>query len=76
MISSLPTGPTTLPIGWALKSTQSRGTKFTVNQKQSQIGEITGKKAHPTEVSKAKRTAAKDSNGDRLFSYQDFLTSQ
>lgn len=30
---SLQTVPTTLPMGWALKSTQSRRTKFTENQK-------------------------------------------
>ena len=41
---SLPTLPITLPMGWALKSTQSRRTKFTDNQKQYlhakfQIGE-------------------------------------
>lgn len=77
---SLPTVPTTLPMGWALKSTQSSGTKFTDDQKQYlnskfQIGERTEKKADPTEVSKAMRTA-KDSNGDRLFSYGDFLTCQ
>lgn len=77
---NLQTVPTTLSMGWALKSTQSRRTKFTENQKQHlnakfQIGERTGKKADPTEVSKAMSTA-KDSNGDRLFSYEDFLTSQ
>ena len=74
------TVPTTLPMGWALKSTQSRRTKFTENQKQYlnakfQIGERTGKKADPNEVSKAMRTA-NDSNGERLFSFEDFLTSQ
>ena len=67
-------------MGWVLKSTQSRRTKFTDNQKQYldakfQVGERTGKKADPTEVSKAMRTA-KDSNGERLFSYEDFLKSQ
>ena len=77
---SLQTVPTTLPMGWALKSTQSRRTKFTENQKQYhnakfQIGERTRKKTDPTEVSKAMRTA-KHSNGERLFSYEDFLTSQ
>ena len=77
---SLPTLPITLPMAWALKSTQSRHTKFTDNQKQYlnakfQVGERTGKKADPTEVSKAMRTA-KDSNGERLISYEDFLTSQ
>lgn len=34
-----------------------------------------GKKAEPTDVSKAMRTA-KDINGERLFDYGDFLTSQ
>lgn len=67
-------------MGWVLKSSQSRRTKFTENQKQClyakfQIGERTGRKADPTEVSKAMRTA-KDSNGKRLFNYGDFLTSQ
>ena len=77
---SLPTAPTTLPMGWALKSTQSRRMKFTENQKQYlnakfQIGERTGKKADTTEVSKAMRTA-KDSNGEKLFCYGGSLTSQ
>ena len=55
----------------ALKSPPSRRTKFTYKQKQYpnvkfQIGERTGKKTEPTDVSKAMRTA-KDSNGGRLF---------
>lgn len=68
---SLPTVPTTLPMGWALKSTQSRSTKVTDIQKQYlnskfQIGERRGKTADPTdEVSKAMRTA-KDSNGKTI----------
>ena len=54
-------------MGWALKSPPSRRTKFTDKQKQYlnvkfQIGERTGKKAEPTDVSKAMRTV-KDSNG-------------
>ena len=61
-LSSLSTKPT-LPMGWALKSTQSRRMKFTDKQKQNlnskfQIGESTGKKADPTDVSKATRTAS------------------
>ncbi|PFX12863.1 hypothetical protein AWC38_SpisGene23111 [Stylophora pistillata] len=78
---SLPTVPTTLPMGWALEWTQYRSTKVTDNQKQYlnskfQIGERTGKTADPTdEVSKAMRTA-KDRNGERLFSYGNFLTNQ
>jgi len=72
--------PTTLPMAWALKSSQSRRTKFTENQKQYlnakfQIGERTRKKADPTEVSKAMR-ATKDSNGERLFTCGDSLTRQ
>ena len=48
--------PTTHPMGWALKSSLSRRTKFTENQKQYhnakfQIGERIRKKADPTEVS-------------------------
>lgn len=78
---SLPTVPTTLPMGWALKSTQSRSTKVTDNQKQYlnskfQIGERTGKTVDPCDkVSKAIRTA-KHTNGKRLFSYGNFLTNQ
>ena len=77
---SLSTIPTTVPMQWALKSSQSRRRKFTENQKQYlnakfQIEERTGKKANPTEVSKATRTE-KDNNGESLFSYGDFLTSQ
>ena len=54
-------------MGWALKSPSSRRTKFTDKQKQNlnvkfQIGERTGKKVEPTDVSKAMRTV-KDSNG-------------
>ena len=47
-------------MGWALKTIQSRPTKFTDKQRQYlnakfQIGERTGKTADPTDVSKAKR---------------------
>ena len=67
-------------MAWALKSSQSRHTKFTENQKQYlnakfQIGKRTREKAEPTEVSKAMRTE-KDSNGERLFNYGDFLRTQ
>ena len=76
---SLPTAPT-LMMGWALQTIQSRRTKFTDKQRQYlnakfQICERTGNKAGPTDISKATRTA-KDNNGERLFSYDDFLTSQ
>ena len=64
----------------ALKSPPSRRTKFTGKQKQYpnvkfQIGERTGKKTEPTDVSKAMRTA-KDSNRGGYSGYGDFLTSQ
>ena len=77
--SSVTNAPT-LAMGWALKSTHPRRSKFSDKQKQYlnakfQIGERTGKKADPTDVSKAMRTA-KDSNGERLFGCEDFLTSQ
>jgi len=67
-------------MGRALKTIQSRCTKFTDKQRQYlnakfQIGERTGNKADPTDVSKATRTA-KDSNEERLFGFDDFLTSQ
>ena len=77
--TSLPT-VSTLSMGWALKSTQTRRKKYTDKQKQYlnakfDIGERTGKKVDPSDVSKTMRTA-KDSNGERLFSYEEFLTSQ
>ena len=67
-------------MGWALKSPLSRHTKFTDKQKhylniKFQIGERTGKKAEPRDVSKSMRTA-KDSNEEMLFGYGDLLTSQ
>ena len=74
---SLPTVPPTLPMGWVLKSIQSRRTKLTENQKQYlnakfQIGERTGKKADLTEVSKAmiqqKIATGKDYLTMRIFS--------
>ena len=56
--------------------------KFTDKQFKSmnlkikfQIGEGTGIKAEQSDDSKAMR-AAKDSNGERLFGYGNFLTSQ
>ena len=57
---SLPTAPTIMMGCPALKTIQSRRTKFTDKQRQYlnakfQIGEGTGKTANPTDVSKAKR---------------------
>ena len=71
---------TTLPMGWALRSsTTSRG-RFNEKQKQYlmdkfTIGESTGNKANPVTVARSMMTA-KDSNGQRLFSSEEFLTSQ
>ena len=71
---------TTLPMGWALRSsTTSRG-RFNEKQKQYlmdkfTIGESTGNKANPVTVAMSMITA-KDSNGQRLFSSEEFLTSQ
>lgn len=68
-----------LPKGWALKSTAKKK-RFTENQKKYlievfQMGEQTGQKANPSNVSKAMRTA-RNSDGVRLFGKDEFLTSQ
>lgn len=71
---------TALPMGWALKSTRSKRTVFTVAQKNFltevfQKGERTGQKADPSIVAKAMRYT-KQSNGARMFKKSEFLTSQ
>ena len=71
---------TTLPMGWALKSSTTTRGRFSVNQKQYlmskfSIGESTGNKANAVSVAKSMITA-RDSNGQRLFSSDEFLTSQ
>ena len=71
---------TTLPMGWALKSSTTTRGRFTDNQKQYlmskfSIGESTGNKANAVSVAKSMITA-RDSNGQRLFSSDEFLTSQ
>ena len=77
--SPQPSGPS-LPMGWALKHSHARSTRFSTKQKEYliakfQIGEQTGQKVDPTSVSRVMRTA-KDSNGERLFDSTEFLTSQ
>lgn len=68
-----------LKMGWALKS--SKGRKLlTVAQKeylmaQFNIGEQTGHKVDPVTASKSMRKA-KDVDGARLFSADEFLTSK
>ena len=69
-----------LPMGWALKSSQVRRTRFTEKQKdyltsKFLIGEATGQKADAASVAKAMMTA-RDSNGNRLFTISEFLTRQ
>ncbi len=77
--SVLVDGPTTLKIGWALKHTKPRK-RHSEKQKNFlldiyQIGQQTGKKADPVDVSKAMRKA-KLSNGEPMFTASEFLTSQ
>ena len=69
-----------LPMGWALKSSHVRRTRFTEKQKdyltsKFRIGETTGQKADAASVAKSMMTA-RDSNGNRIFTSSEFLTSQ
>ena len=71
---------TMLSIGWAVKSNTTTRVWFNEKQKQylmdkCSIGESTGNKANPVAVAKS-MISAKDSNGQRLFSSAEFLTSQ
>ena len=71
-------GPS-LSMGWALKSSGGRKW-FSSKQKDYlnaifDIGEQSGKKANPSNVSQAMR-AAKDNDGQRLFSSDEFLTTK
>ena len=67
-------------MGWALKSSQGGKTRFSDKQRdyltsQFQIGEETGQKASPAQVSRLMMTA-KDASGNRMFSSSEFLTVQ
>ena len=69
-----------LPMGWVLRSSQVKRTRFTANQKdyltkKFDLGEISGRKADPESVSRA-MMGARDSEGNRLFTSAEFLTSQ
>ena len=69
-----------LPMGWALKSSHVKRTRFTEKQRdylssKFRIGETTGQKADAASVSKSMMTA-RDSNGKRLFTSSAFLTGQ
>lgn len=70
---------TPMETGWALKTTQAGG-RFSDKQRQYlqekfMKGERTGQKLDGATVSKAMRVA-KDSNGKRLFQYEEFLSAQ
>ena len=71
---------TTLLMGWALKSSQGGKTRFSDKQRdyltsKFQIGEETGQKDSPAQVSRLMMTA-KDASGNRMFSSSEFLTVQ
>ena len=72
--------PPLLPMGWALKSASTKRTRLTDSQKEYltevfQIGERTGHKADPCNVSKSMRKA-RNADGSRKFDASSFLTSQ
>lgn len=74
------TQQTTLSMGWALKSSQGGKIRFSDRQRdyltsKFQIGEETGQKASPSQVSRLMMTA-KDASGNRMFSSSEFLTVQ
>ena len=74
------TQKTTVSMGWALKSSQGGKTRFSDKQRdflttRFQIGEETGEKAGPAQVSRLMLTA-KDASGNRMFSSSEFLTVQ
>ena len=67
-------------MGWALRSSQLKRTRFNANQKdyltkKFDLGEISGRKSDPESVARA-MMAARDSEGNRLFTSAEFLTSQ
>ncbi|XP_071947533.1 uncharacterized protein [Antedon mediterranea] len=68
-----------LQMGWALKSSAKK-TRFSVPQKTYlidvfDVGEQTGQKADPCDVSREMRSA-RHSDGSHLFSKSEFLTAQ
>ena len=69
-----------LPMGWALKSASIQRTRLSESQKQYftevfQIGERTGHKADPSNVSKSMRKA-RNADGSFKFGAASYLTSQ
>lgn len=66
-------------MGWALKSSGSRRPRFTPAQKsyltaKFRLGEQTGKRTDAAPVARA-MMCAKNSNGSRLFTSEDYLTT-
>ena len=69
-----------LSMGWVLKSSGTQRTRLTENQKQYltevfKIGEQTGKKADPSNVSKSMRKV-RNTDGSSRFDASSYLTSQ
>ena len=67
-----------LPMGWALKSSATK--RFSQKQKdylsiQFRIGERTGQKVNAATVAKD-MMSARDTEGNRLFTNEEFLTSK
>ena len=68
-----------LSMGWALKSSNARRSRFTASQKtylttKFKLGEQSGQKADPASVARA-MVSAKDGSGNRLFTSDDFLSA-
>ena len=66
-------------MGWALKASSTRRSRFTASQKayltnRFTLGEQTGQKADPASVARA-MVSAKDASGNRLFTSADFLSA-
>ena len=71
-------GASALPMGWALKSAESKRSRFSAAQKsyltdKFKLGELTKKKVDPASVARSMMTA-RNTNGSRLFTSDDFLT--
>jgi len=75
-----PDSRSSLSMGWALKSSGTQRTRLTENQKQYltevfKIGEQTGKKADPSNVSKSMRKV-RNVDGSSRFDSSSYLTAQ
>ncbi|KAL9954869.1 hypothetical protein ACROYT_G042454 [Oculina patagonica] len=69
-----------LPMGWALRSSQVKRTRFTTSQKdyltkKFDLGKTSGRKLDPDSVARAMMTA-RDGEGNCLFTSAEFLTSK